>query len=377
MTSTDWTGRDYVSESLNWNAEPRPLTTSPDAPDADQVRFRPYTLAEARADALRAGEGLSSGFSALDAEDFRYRPGKLYAVVGRPSEGKTAFLLETVIRSLDVPGGDALGPAVFVSYEENLHHIYTRLLLRQLERYRLDSPGANIPVIARTAVEEWLRTGAIGNGTASPWIEALAIVAGAIDRHSAAGRLVLVDGDADGGEVDRLIAWLRESAAHAKVTPRLVAVDYYQKVRPPTYMRGESRQQQLQEVADILRRYAKGETAETSGQDADVSRAVPVLVGAQVSREATDAKGIPVQPELAHIREADDLANDAAGVLTLHRPEETGGEVLNVKVVKNRDGRRGGLVSFGFHGGSGLITDTVRRSSSEGLSSGGRYRVVE
>jgi replicative DNA helicase len=70
-----------------------------------------------------------------------------------------------------------------------------------------------------------------------------------------------------------------------------------------------------------------------------------------------------VQPLLHHIREADDLANDAAGVLSLHRPaEKTGrtrpdgsdetrdGKVVFVRVVKNRDGQRGGEFSLDFAG---------------------------
>jgi hypothetical protein len=93
-------------------------------------------------------------------------------------------------------------------------------------------------------------------------------------------------------------------------------------------------------VADYLRRFAKGARL-TDGGDIDApdpAHAVPVLTGAQVSR------GKGEHPSGDDIREADDLLNDAAGVLGLSW-ERTGGSetdeerVLRLSVPKNRDGR--------------------------------------
>jgi replicative DNA helicase len=342
-----------------------PLAVREGAGDADAFRFQPYTLEEARASAHAAGEGLRTGFPQLDQCDLRWQPGKLYAVVGRPSEGKTTLLLEFLMRhaveraAIDPVQRDLTNqtpvtkraPAVFVSYEENLHHIYLRLVLREVTRMRLSNVGPKKPV-SRPLAEEWLRSGLIrGQGEAAEYRAGLNTASQVIDDLMQRKHLALVDGDADGGEIDRLLHRLAGAGAVAGGPPSLVVIDYYQKIRPARDLRGASRQEQLQDVADRLRRYAKGEPVK--GGEADPGQAVPVLVGAQVNRDATAG----TQPELHQIREADDLANDAAGVITLYRPTEEEGGELRLKLVKNRDGRRGTTVSLGFHGAGGYVSD--------------------
>jgi replicative DNA helicase len=102
-----------------------------------------------------------------------------------------------------------------------------------------------------------------------------------------------------------------------------------------------------------------------------------VIVGAQVNRETVESDGTTVQPELHHIREADDLANDAAGMLTLHREklklpgENSGyadGKEMHIKIVKNRDGKRGKVVTFQFEGESGRITQVGESSAAPALA---------
>ena len=217
--------------------------------------------------------------------------------------------------------------------------------------------GRNPSILPRGLAEEWLRTGTIqDHRDAADFSRLLAHAAATIDGYMRRRLLTLVDGDADGGEIDRVLGRLTEGAAQEGAPPSLVIVDYYQKIRPSSGLRGASRQEQLQDVADRLRRYAKGEPGGAGA--ADPHQAVPVLVGAQVNRESASANGVSTQPELHHIREADDLANDAAGVMTLHRPNDAEGGELRVKLVKNRDGKRGHTVSLGFYGASGTITDT-------------------
>ncbi len=328
----------------------KPLHASEGTPDL----FRPYTLEDARRDAAAAGEGLSTGFDALDRAEVRLKAGKLYVVAGRPGEGKTTLLIEMLMRHVEArAAADTIsyerGPAVFVSYEDNRFNLYVRLLLRAIATTR-ERPGAP----PRSVVEVWLRTRAIGPGAmAEVWVDELERAAGELDALSEKGLLVLLDGDRDGGDVDVLLDNLRTSQEARGEPPSLLVVDYYQKIRPPADLRGASRYEQLQEVADHLRRYAKGEQDGTERPE----YAVPVLVGAQVNREVTASKK-PIQPELHHIREADDLANDAAAVLTLHRPEaDTDGQPIKVKVVKNRDGRRDRIVELGFYGSCCHVAD--------------------
>lgn len=321
--------------------------------------FPPYLIRDAVADVQKMGEGIPSGFDELDTLGFKWRPGKLYAVMARPNHGKTTFLLETLMRHAETIQ-EGQGPAVFVTYEEHRAEVLNRILRREVARERthiFGIPGGP----TRDIVAGWLR---MGGGTSGPegserHLEDLIKAGSRLDQLGNAGRLVIIDGDQsgeDGGglDVDDLTRKLRQESEAAGLPPSLVVVDYYQKVRPPAGYRGESRQAQLQAIVDTFRRYAKGQKA---GEPPTPEYAVPVIVGAQVNRETVTAEK-PRQPELHHAREADDLANDAAGVLTLLLEGEEHPGTLSVKAVKNRDGKRSReAFELAFYGGFNLVAE--------------------
>jgi replicative DNA helicase len=341
--------------------------------------FDLYRSKEAGADLKQSGEGFSTGFAFLDSMSFHLVPGKLYAVAARPGSGKTALLLELLLRHAEIRAGlrdqpddyapiDAKNraPAVFVSYEEPRSELYVRLLLRVVAEQAGGPPA-------------WWTEKTPGRWWARKWLkaelkidrpeieEAFSKAAAYLDGLIADGHMALVDGDRDGGNIDLLLASLTRGAAAKGGPSSLVLVDYYQKIRPPESTRASSRQMQLQEVADRLRQFAKGELVDAQR---GASWAVPVFVGAQVNRTASaQGKEDGDPPDLDQIREADDLANDAAGVITLHLQ----GEELKAKVAKNRDGRRSDsafiprLGLWTFEGASGRIlepTGHVRSSTS-------------
>lgn len=290
--------------------------------DAPRLLAR-YGLAEARADAAAASVGLPSGFPELDDAGVRFGAGRVHIIAGRPGSGKTAFLLEIVARAAAVEArNDAPAPVVMVSYESNRYELYVRLVVQECGRRRIESglPGGAPGIDHRT---RWLR----GEHPPDEIAAELDGAAEEVDRLVRCGALVLVDGDREGGEVDILVAALEAAAAARGGPPALVVLDYAQKIRPPREMRGASRQEQLAHVSDLIRQYAKGNTT---------AFAVPVVLGAQVNREAKDG-----QPRLHHVREADDLANDASTVLTIYRPDDTS-TLMEVAIEKNRDGPSGG-----------------------------------
>lgn len=323
------------------------------ASDQTAKPFPVYTSRDARRDFAALGDALSTGFPELDRQDFRFMPGKLYAVAARQSNGKTAFLLELLMRHIEQRSeDDGRGPVVFINYEERLGDIYARLLLAQMARQADVVPSwwRNYDGGGRGAVMRWLRGGAEPH-------EELARAADTLDELLETGQLLLVDGDLDDlGNIDTLLRRLANTALeYYGAAPSLVVVDYFQKIRPPRGFEGQSRQIQLQEVADRLRRYAKGELF----GDLGTKHAVPVVVAAQLNREAarySDDGDKHKAPKLEHIREADDLANDAAGVLTLYRAPDS--ERLHVRVAKNRDGKRDAELVLGFEGESGRVLDT-------------------
>lgn len=335
--------------------------------------FPPYLIRDAAEDVQKMGEGLPSGFDELEELDLRWAPGKLYAVMARPNHGKTTFLLECLMRHARAirPG---MGPAVFVTYEEHRAEIVNRLLRREVARERFERAGGKGEAsgAGRDIVVDWLRRGGLEDDPdGHPAYHSEIVEAGRrLDAlsmpgpDSTAGRLVIIDGD-QGGEkgrgldVDDLTGMLRSWSEAVHLPPSLVVVDYYQKVRPPEGSLRQERKDQLQAIVDTFRRYAKGQKP---GAEPTPEYAVPVLVGVQVNRDSVSGKE-PEQPELHHAREADDLALDAAGVLTLLlKGERHGDSTLHVKVVKNRDGIRSRKpFKLEFYGGFNLITGEPER----------------
>jgi replicative DNA helicase len=163
-----------------------------------------------------------------------------------------------------------------------------------------------------------------------------------------------VDGDEIGREVHHMLAelgeWMREPNA-----PRvgLVAVDYFQKLQGDP--NAHSRLHELQNVADTLRRFAKGArlSGESDADTFDKRFAVPVLVGAQVNRLSAQSTSETGHPTGDSIREGDDLLNDAAAVVALSWANAPAGDAvttdaletvrwLRVSVPKHRGGRTRG-----------------------------------
>jgi replicative DNA helicase len=305
----------------------------PDHPVREALS-QPYTLKRWGEDLRHLADGVPTGFDALEAVRMQWLPGKLYGIAARPGGGKTAFLLEACLRYIEAhPEGHAL----FLSWEEPVAEVVLRLVLREDARRSTRNDGKAFAdgVIFRENVRKFGRD----PNAPVPYRDRLATAARALEPTLA--RLHIVDGDALGHDIravlEQVAAWMRDAGTP---TLGLVAVDYFQKLRGPGDGRFFSRQAELQLVADYLRRFAKGARLLANGDtDApDPSHAVPVLVGAQVTR------GQGEHPSGDSIREADDLLNDAAGVLALSW-ERTGGSeedeerTLRLSVPKNRDGR--------------------------------------
>jgi hypothetical protein len=307
----------------------------PDHPVREALS-QPYTLKRWGEDLRHLADGVSTGFDALEAVRMHWLPGKLYGIAARPGGGKTAFLLEACLRYLEAhPERHAL----FLSWEEPVAEVVLRLVLREDARRSTPNDGKAFSgkVIFRDTVRKFGRDPNALIETAHT--ERLSAAAAALEPTLA--RLHVVDGDALGHDIravlEQVAAWMRDAGTP---TLGLVAVDYFQKLRGPGDGRFFSRQAELQLVADYLRRFAKGARLAADGDtDApDPAHAVPVLVGAQVTR------GQGEHPSGDSIREADDLLNDAAGVIALSW-ERTGGSeedeerALRLSVPKNRDGR--------------------------------------
>lgn len=303
----------------------------------------PYSLDQWRTDLLALAAGSSTGFDVLDELGMRWLPGKMTAVIARPGAGKTAFLLETCARYLEA---HPEGRAVFLSWEEPLADVVLRLLQRADARITAGLDGAPS---AKPVPAEAIRAHGRGEVVAPEY--AKRIDHAAVSVEALLRRLYLLDGDQFGRDVQQVLrdlaTWMR---LPGKGRVGIVCIDYFQKLRGAD--QAHSRQTELADVANTLRRFAKGATfAGDETLDPDAAQyAVPVIVGAQVNRSTLQSGDGTDHPTGDTIREADDLLNDAAAVISLSwedAPETTDAETvrwLRLTVPKHRGGRSRGAI---------------------------------
>ncbi len=307
-----------------------------------------------------AREGLSSGWSAVDALGVRFSPGELAVLGARTGHGKTSVVVGLVKNWLDAETVD--GPVVFYSLEEPEDRIVDRLV--SLLTWK-DGNGWTA-----NEVRDYLRDSNAANRHAADgsWPDVDRLEA-AIDRvRGWEDRLQVVHRPA--WDVKTLDAHARERAALGPVGA--VLVDYLQRVPPTPGFKADRRDQEVSYIGRTLKTLA-------------VDLGVPVVVGAQINREAAQAldhsaihesedfvSAIPLirrgRPELHHLREggseqeadvvlgllnyAADFRTDARDAVSIPRAT-----LFEAGSLKNRYGAVGAWASLAFEGRYGLIRD--------------------
>lgn len=236
-------------------------------------------------------------------------PGQLIVVGGRPGSGKSAFL-ENVATDVARRGQRVL----FVSYEMSPEEITQRTTAwtAKVNLTNIRLGGDRVSEVEMEAIARASQTvlDTPMNITENPYLTV----------------------DDIRGE-----AWAeRQQATRDGSQLGMVVVDYAQ-LMPTPNVKGQSRQQALGEVTRALKRLAR-------------ELAVPVVVGAQLGREA-EAR----TPLKSDLRESGDLENDADVILLLNpekvddagRSMKTG--AVDVIVAKSRNGPEG-VRTLAFHG---------------------------
>lgn len=290
----------------------------------------PYTAEDFRADIQTMTEGLRTGWGGLDNLGLRIPEGAVTLVAGRPSHGKTAFLINLLFQ-LVVNYPDRR--FYFFSYEEARARLAVRLLM--LIGGQVLDAHANY-----NAHLSYLRE---RTGTNENISDALA----RYERFTSMGRLWLLDKRLTAEDLGATIAELCQRGV-----PGAFLVDYIQKV--PVRKPQPQRYLDVKQVSDILLAQA-------------VSQNVPIVMGAQLGR----ATGMSDKVRLDNLREAGDLEQDASLVLGLFNPamEKAQGEEqketkeavvdLQVSILKNRVGAGTGRppVCLRFNRATQRITD--------------------
>ncbi len=245
--------------------------------------------------------GVSTGFSRLDIYTAGLQAGDFIIVAGRPSMGKSAFVLNICenIASLNIP-------VAFFSLEMSKQQLVQRLLCSHaridVQKVRSGYLSANDwPLLTQAAAE--------------------------------LSEIPLYIDDSPALNIFELRAKARRLKANYDV--QLVVVDYLQLIRSAA--RKENRQQEISEISRALKALAK-------------ELSVPLIAVSQLSR-AVESRG-DHRPQLSDLRESGAIEQDADVVIFLFREEYYKADTENkgiaeVIIAKQRNGPTGTL-KLGF-----------------------------
>ncbi len=218
--------------------------------------------------------GVPSGFSEVDNYTGGFQKSDLIIVAGRPSQGKTAFVL-SVARNAAVSHNFAVG---FFSLEMSTQQLVMRLICAEA---RVDAHSVRT---GRLPEDEWKK---------------LSTNVGRLYK----ARIFIDDTPALG------ILELRAKARRLKAEHNvgLIIVDYLQLMQGPR--NAQSREQEISTISRSLKALAK-------------EIGVPVIALSQLNR-AVEARS-DKRPVLADLRESGAIEQDADVVCFVHRPEMYG-----------------------------------------------------
>src|SRR6266498_4418766 len=261
----------------------------------------------------RGGEsitGVASGFKDLDEITAGFQPSDLIIIAGRPSMGKTAFVLNIAQNA----ALDKEVPVAFFSLEMSKEQLVQRLLTSE---GRVDAQRLRK---GKLHDDEFVRLGrAAGILSHAPiWIDDTPAM-GLLEMRSKARRL----------KIDNNIG--------------MIVVDYLQLMQGPP--NPESRQQEISYISRSLKALAR-------------ELRVPVVALSQLSRAPELRTGENKRPQLSDLRESGAIEQDADLIMFIYRSEVYEGPVdkdgnslegrAEIIIGKQRNGPIG-LVNLFFH----------------------------
>lgn len=232
--------------------------------------------------------GIPTGYEPLDDLLGGWQDTDLIIVAARPSVGKSAFTMQSVLHATS-PGVGRVG--LFASLEMSGEQLSDRAIshLGRINAAHIRQPKQMEP-------EEWPRS---------------------TEAFSSLQKLGLFVDDASGMTVEAICARARQLRASEPLA--LVAIDYLTYIDLP---KNDTQEQGIQHVTRTLKGLAK-------------ELRIPVILLSQLNRDGDD------EPELKHLRGSGAIEQDADVVIFLHRPDKSDRNTIKVKVAKHRNGALG------------------------------------
>lgn len=261
--------------------------------------------------------GVETGYYKLDELTSGFQKGDFIVIAGRPSMGKTAFVLNIAAHAATKNNE----PVGIFSLEMSGEALVQRLLCSEAE------------VNLRN-----LRRGMLSN---QDWVN-LATAAGNLDKAP-----IYID-DSANLNIYELKAKARRLKAESDI--QLLILDYLQLLEGPRTYKSPSRQQEISDISRALKALAK-------------ELNIPLIIVSQLSRMPEHRPN--KRPLLADLRESGAIEQDADVVIFIFRDEvydrdtEKKG-IAEVNVSKQRNGPTG-MLELGFQGECTLFTNITFR----------------
>jgi DNA primase catalytic core len=269
--------------------------------------IKPYTLTDLENDLESTVEGLKTGYKKLD--DLLMIPQEAITIVaGRPSHGKTTFLLNLYMNMINLYPKKTF---LFFSYEETRKQLSLKIL--NILSEHLVNPKQNLHQIENYVKFKNKDTYQIEKGKMK------------LKELTESSRLWVIDEPFYVNQLVNQIAYLKE-----RYDVGAVFIDYIQKIK----INGKfpTRQIELQKISETILEAAKSLT-------------LPIILGAQLGRDKESKNKI----RLDNLREAGDIENDANLVIAINNEAMEKAQSQNEKltertvklmlhILKNRNG---------------------------------------
>jgi replicative DNA helicase len=222
--------------------------------------------------------GVPTGFSQLDKITQGWQPSDLIIVAGRPSMGKTAFVL-SMARNMVI---DHTRPVAFFSLEMSSEQLVTRLFMSE--------SGLS---------GEKLRSGKLDADELSRLTTSI---------HPLISAPMFID-DTPSLGIFELRAKIRRLCKTHNI--QCVVIDYLQLMTGPPETRNSIREQEVSAISRALKAIAK-------------ELNIPIIALSQLNRGVELRSGGNKRPQMSDLRESGAIEQDADIIIFIHRPEKYG-----------------------------------------------------
>jgi DNA primase catalytic core len=253
--------------------------------------------------------------------------GAISLIAGRPSHGKTTLMFNILLNQLELYPEKKF---YFLSYEEPRQKLFLKMVTALVAKLYPDS--ANIENNGNYGVSDVEVLQYIKNPDRldSDVIEWIGNAIGRMGQYINTGRLIITDTPFKAEELPSVLADIPSES--------VIYLDYIQKIPTEADKTGFEIGKHVSGI--LLNQIA-------------IPKNVPIILGAQLNRTGAEHTTHARDMNVSSLRESGDYEQDANSILLLHNHKfnnDGEGDVMSVKIGKNRDGEANNSTEIQFFG---------------------------